>query len=69
MRKEHIMVILTTEQVATRTGICEATLKYWREAGEGPRSWKIGRRTVYDEADVLAWLEAQKEQTSRGGMA
>lgn len=66
------MVILTTEQVATRTGICEATLRYlryWRKAGEGPRSWKIGRRTVYDEADVLAWLEAQKEQTSRGGVA
>lgn len=63
------MVILTTEQVATRTGVCEATLRYWRQVGEGPRSWKLGRKTVYDEADVLAWLESQKEQTSRGGVA
>lgn len=44
-----------------------ATLRYWRHVGEGPKSFKIGRRVVYRRADVEAWLASQYETTVRGG--
>ena len=37
-----------------------ATLRYWRFAGTGPKSFKLGARKVaYKKSDVLGWLEAQ----------
>lgn len=60
---------LSTPKVSEMTGIPESTLRYWRQTGDGPRSWRLGRRAVYDQADVEAWLAAQKAATSRGGAA
>jgi hypothetical protein len=36
-----------------------ATLRFWRHKGIGPKSFKVGRRVMYREDDVAAWLEAQ----------
>lgn len=36
------------------------TLRYWRRIGEGPPSFKVGRRVVYKLEDVEAWLEGQR---------
>lgn len=36
------------------------TLRYWRQHGDGPPSFKIGRRVMYDRADVEAWIADQK---------
>lgn len=57
--------VLLMEDVAERTGKTLNTLRYWRyltSAGEptGPRSYKLGRRVVYDLADVEAWLSEQR---------
>lgn len=53
-------VILTTAQASELTGVPEATLRYWRFAGTGPKSFKLGARKVaYKKSDVLGWLEAQ----------
>lgn len=55
------MKLLTLPEVAAMLRRPEATLRYWRHCGDrGPRSFKSGRAVVYDEADVLAWIEAQK---------
>ncbi len=36
------------------------TLRYWRHLGGiGPRSAKIGRRVVYRESEVVAYIDAQ----------
>jgi predicted DNA-binding transcriptional regulator AlpA len=35
------------------------TLRFWRHQGTGPRSIKLGRRVVYRECDVVAWIEEQ----------
>lgn len=43
-----------------RTGLSPNTLAHFRQTGRGPRWYKLGRRVVYDRADVEAWLEAQK---------
>jgi len=37
----------------------EATLYYWRHKGTGPRSMKVGRRVVYRQSDLDAWLDEQ----------
>lgn len=40
------------------------TLRYWRYAGNGPKFIKQGRRVCYDEADLDAWLEACRVQST-----
>ncbi len=57
-----------TGAVADYIGIHEGTLRYWRHAGTGPASFKLGRRVMYRKADVDAWIEAQYEATARGGV-
>lgn len=49
-------------------GVPEATMRYWRTTGMGPRSYRLGRRCVYDVADLEAWITAQKASTGRGGL-
>ncbi len=53
--------LLRLPEIAELTGIPEATLRFWRHAGTGPPSAKLGRRVVYREADVLAWVDRQFE--------
>lgn len=43
-----------------RTGIPINTLRYYRAQGIGPKSFKLGRRVVYDVADVEAWIDAAR---------
>lgn len=46
------------------------TFYSWRARGKGPRSLKIGGRVCYREADVIAWLEAEREKdAARDGAA
>lgn len=52
---------LTTEEVAEICRTAPETCRYWRHVGKGPKSFKVGRRVLYAEADVLSWLaEAQQ---------
>lgn len=52
--------LLTTAEVAARTRAPVETVRYWRTVGKGPRSFKLGRRVLYDSADVEAWIEESK---------
>ncbi|QIX27462.1 helix-turn-helix domain-containing protein [Nocardioides sp. JQ2195] len=56
--------LLRIDDVAAMTGIAANTLRYWRATNTGPRSAKLGRRIVYREADVLAWIDQQFEDGS-----
>lgn len=49
----------TLEEVSEMTRMPAATLRFWRHKGTGPKSSKVGRRVMYREEDVAAWLEAQ----------
>jgi DNA-binding transcriptional MerR regulator len=40
------------------------TLRHWRDKGTGPLSIKVGRRVMYREADLLAWLDEQAEKAA-----
>ena len=49
--------LLTIEETSGITRQPVATLRYWRHRGIGPPSARIGRRVMYRESDVLAWLD------------
>ena len=53
------MKLLTLPEVAAVTRTPIATLRYFRHLGVGPRSFKLGRRVVYREEDVVAWIQSQ----------
>lgn len=54
--------LLITDEVADLVRSKPETVRYWRHVGTGPKYFRIGRRVLYDEGDVLAWIEAQKAQ-------
>lgn len=60
--------LLTMDEVAARYPIPMATLRFYRHKGVGPRSFKLGRRVVYKQHDVDAWVE-QQYAAERPGVA
>jgi predicted DNA-binding transcriptional regulator AlpA len=48
--------LLTLDEVSERTRTPLATLRYWRHMGQGPPTFKLGRRVVAREEDVEAWI-------------
>ena len=62
--------LLTTHEVAQICRTAPETLRYWRHVGKGPVGFKLGRRTMYRESDVRAYLdrayqEAVEDQVSK----
>ncbi|MGI8614897.1 MAG: helix-turn-helix transcriptional regulator [Nocardioidaceae bacterium] len=43
---------LTTPEVAKHYRTSEATVRYWRHIGYGPRGIKVGRRVLYALSEV-----------------
>jgi predicted DNA-binding transcriptional regulator AlpA len=67
MEEELMSDLLRTAQVHQKTGIPVATLRWWRHRGEGPPSFKLGKKTVVYPADQLAqWIAWQKADTTKG---
>ena len=58
------MKLLSTKQVSEILGMPESTLRYWRCAGLGPSYVKLGGRIKYDEADVHAYVKANRQVPS-----
>lgn len=51
---------MSTEEFAALVHTSPATIRYWRHVGKGPKAFRLGRRALYDRAEVLAWIEAEK---------
>jgi len=61
--------ILTLEEVANKTRIPLATLRYWRSTGTGPSTFRLGRRVMAYESAVDSWIEAEAaKDLSRHGI-
>jgi predicted DNA-binding transcriptional regulator AlpA len=60
--------LLTTIEVALITRAPISTVRYWRYAGTGPKSFRLGRRVLYRRCDVTGWLD-QHEAADRGQAA
>jgi predicted DNA-binding transcriptional regulator AlpA len=59
-RKELAMTsagYLTTMEVAELCRTSPDTVRFWRYSGQGPRSFKVGRRVLYRRVDVEQWLD------------
>lgn len=54
---------LTPAQVSERTGIAVQTLARWRCHREGPTYEKAGRKILYPETELEAWLKARRVAT------
>ncbi len=52
--------LLQLPEAAALLHLPVTTLRYWRDRGTGPLSFKIGRRVVYRESDLIAYLDAQR---------
>lgn len=61
--------ILTLEEAHARTGISVETFRYWRKRGEGPKTFRLGRRVVIDETDLESWIEACRSAEDPQGAA
>lgn len=51
--------MMTLAEVAEYVRAPESTVRFWRHKGTGPKSFKIGRRVMFRQEDVEAWLEEQ----------
>jgi len=56
--------LLGTRELQELTGTPAATWRYWASIGQGPESFKVGRRRVYRKSVVLEWLAQQESATS-----
>ena len=53
---------LDTKEAATYLGLSPSTLNRMRVTGDGPRYSKVGRRVIYDIADLDEWVEKRKRR-------
>lgn len=60
---------LTTAEVAERYRTADATVRYWRHTGYGPRGVKIGRRVLYPRAEIERFDRERQAAESVGGSA
>jgi hypothetical protein len=56
--------LFTTEQAAARLGLAVGTLAKMRVSGEGPPFHKVGRRVMYSEPDLVAWINARRRRST-----
>jgi len=50
--------LLDPKTVATIIGVKPNTLAHWRSNGAGPKFFKLNRRVIYLESDLVAYLRA-----------
>ena len=53
---------LDTRQAAAYLGLSPSTLNRMRVSGDGPRYSKVGRRVIYDVADLDHWMDERKRR-------
>lgn len=61
--------LLTLDEISERTRKPVSTLRWYRHRGEGPKTFRLGRRVVARESDVLAWIESQASAPAGGEAA
>jgi len=56
---------MTTEEVAHALRAPVETVRYWRHVGQGPKSFKIGRRVLYAADDIERFIESARSEGHR----
>ena len=60
---------LTLPEVAEILRVPVNTLRWWRQRGDGPPFFKIGRHLVTTIGDLRSWIQEQKQQTTGPSVA
>jgi predicted DNA-binding transcriptional regulator AlpA len=55
---------LTTEEVAELCRTTPGTVRWWRHVNRGPRSFRLGKRVLYDVADVEAFIAEARSKVA-----
>jgi predicted DNA-binding transcriptional regulator AlpA len=58
-----------TAVAARLSGLAAHTLENLRHLGGGPRFIKLGRKVMYDPADIYAWLDTHKVSSTSEALA
>ena len=58
------MALINPAALAEKLDSSPQTLANWRSSGKGPAFIKVGGRVMYDDADVDAWLHAQRRTST-----
>ena len=58
--------LMSLKEVAALVRVPEATLRYWRHLGTGPRGFRVGRSVRYWRNDVVHWLDEQSRHPQVG---
>ena len=56
--------LLTLDEAAELINRPPATLRYWVSRGEAPPSFKLGRRRMFDQEKLEAWIAEHAEATA-----
>lgn len=62
---QHPPRLLTYDEVADLLRVPVSTLRLWRHRGTGPEGFRAGRRVLFREDAVLAWIEARETADRR----
>lgn len=62
--RAQVEKFLTTEEVAKMARTGPSTVRYWRMQGTGPKGVLRGRRVLYPESAVEAWLRGEDEKAT-----
>jgi hypothetical protein len=60
---------LTLPEVAEILRVPVNTLRWWRQRGDGPPFFKIGRHLVTTIGDLRAWIQEQKQHATGPSVA
>lgn len=63
---QDVPAFMDIDGVADLLRVSRSLLAKWRMAGRGPRFTKVGRRILYECAEVSRWLEEQKRTSTLG---
>lgn len=55
---------MTMPEVAAWTRLPLETLRYYRQIGKGPKSFKLGKKVLYARSEVAAWIAAAKAEVA-----
>lgn len=58
---------MNTTEVAQLCRAPVETVRYWRHIGDGPISFKVGRRVLYRRTDVEGWLTSLRASETSDG--
>lgn len=62
--EDTTLVLLDLEETAALTHTPLATLRWRRQRGLEPKSFKLGRRVMYRKSDVIDWISKSYEEAA-----